>query len=597
MFSPELITIAVILGAVVLFVTEKVSVDVVALMVIFVLVLTGVITPEEGVAGFSNKATVTVAFMFVLSAALLKTGALQTLAHRLAPIFRDNFYKGMLLMMVLVAVTSAFVNNTPVVAVFIPVIIQVGHASGQSPSKMLIPLSFASIFGGVCTLIGTSTNLLVSGIAVKSGLPAISMFQPLLYGTVILLLGIVYMLAFGIRKLPYIRQDDNLSDKFNMGEYLAEIELLAQAESVGLTIMASPLVQYYGMDILEVRRNGSRFTFPPGDFVLHEGDVLKVNCSIEKMKRLKMREKINVSQAMRIGGEDVKGKNSTLVEMVVTAQSAFAGKTLREVDFRRRFRAVPLAIRTREEVKHEDLYHITLQPGDVVLIEVKKHFVSELKRQESGQDAPFVLLSEDPMTDFKRKKFVAVLAVIVSVVALASLQLVDIMVGTLGGVVLLILLRIIDIKEAYEAISWKIVFLMAGALSLGTAMSNSGLDLRLAEGMLSTLGPWGPVAVLSGVYLTTSLLTELISNTATAALMAPIGIAAAEALGVSATPFVMAVMFAASSSFMTPTGYQTNTMVFSAGQYRFRDFLKVGTALNLGFWLLATFLIPLLFPF
>lgn len=192
--SPELITIAVIIGAVVLFVTDRVSVDVVGLLIISVLVFTGVVTPEQGVMGFSNKATITVVFMFILSAALLKTGALQMLTHKLAPIFRDNFNKGMLLMMVLIAAMSAFVNNTPVVAVFIPVVIQIGHASGRSPAKMLIPLSFASIFGGTCTLIGTSTNILVSGIAEKEGLPPIDIFQPLKYGIFVFFIGVGYML-------------------------------------------------------------------------------------------------------------------------------------------------------------------------------------------------------------------------------------------------------------------------------------------------------------------------------------------------------------------------------------------------------------------
>ncbi|MCA1745014.1 MAG: SLC13 family permease [Bacteroidales bacterium] len=362
--SPELITIAVIIGAVILFVTDKVSVDIVGLLIISALVLTGVVTPEEGVRGFSNKATITVAFMFILSAALLKTGALQMLAHKLAPVFRDNFSKGMLLMMILIAVMSAFVNNTPVVAVFIPVVIQIGHASGRSPSKMLIPLSFASIFGGTCTLIGTSTNILVSGIAEKAGLPSIDMFQPLRYGIFVLVIGILYMLFFGIKLLPKRSMNEDLGNKFGIRDYLSEIELLENAEDAGKSIMNSDLVRDLSMDVLEVRRNGTRYTFPPGDFVLRVGDILKVNCSMDKMKRLKSRARVNVQSAMRIGGEDVKGKNSTLVEMVVTADSEFAGKNLRMVDFRRRYRAVPLAVRSREDVKHEDLYDIKLQAGD-----------------------------------------------------------------------------------------------------------------------------------------------------------------------------------------------------------------------------------------
>lgn len=595
--SPELITIAVIIGAVVLFVTDRVSVDVVGLLIISVLVFTGVVTPEQGVMGFSNKATITVVFMFILSAALLKTGALQMLTHKLAPIFRDNFNKGMLLMMVLIAAMSAFVNNTPVVAVFIPVVIQIGHASGRSPAKMLIPLSFASIFGGTCTLIGTSTNILVSGIAEKEGLPPIDIFQPLKYGIFVFFIGVGYMLFFGIRLLPKRPTDEDLGSKFGIRDYLSEIELLDRSEDVGKTIMESDLVREFSMDILEVRRNGIRYTFPPGDFCLQAGDVLKVNCSMDKMKRLKSKARVNVQESMRIGGEDVKGKNSALLEMVITADSEFEGKNLRTVDFRRRFRAVPLAIRTREVVKHSELYDIPMQAGDVILIEVKKHFIQEMKKLEAGADAPFVLLSEDPMVDFKRKKFVVVMAVIASVVGLAAFNIVDIMAGAIGGVTLLILTRVISMSEAYGAVSWRIVFLLAGALCLGTAMKNTGLDLRLAGEIIGVLGPWGPVAVLSGIYLATSLLTELMSNNATAALMAPIAIAAAEALGVSPLPLIMAVMFAASSSFMTPVGYQTNTMVFSAGGYKFLDFIKVGTALNIGFWILATILLPLLFPF
>jgi len=595
--SPELITIAVIIGAVILFVTDKVSVDIVGLLIISALVLTGVVTPEEGVRGFSNKATVTVAFMFILSAALLKTGALQMLAHKLAPVFRDNFSKGMLLMMILIAVMSAFVNNTPVVAVFIPVVIQIGHASGRSPSKMLIPLSFASIFGGTCTLIGTSTNILVSGIAEKAGLPSIDMFQPLRYGIFVLVIGILYMLFFGIKLLPKRSMNEDLGNKFGIRDYLSEIELLENAEDAGKSIMDSDLVRDLSMDVLEVRRNGTRYTFPPGDFVLRVGDILKVNCSMDKMKRLKSRARVNVQSAMRIGGEDVKGKNSTLVEMVVTADSEFAGKNLRMVDFRRRYRAVPLAVRSREDVKHEDLYDIKLQAGDVILIEVKKHFIREMKKQETRPDAPFVLLSEDPMVDFKKKKFAVVIMVIAAVITLATLGVVDIMIGTIAGVTALILVGVLTMEEAYHSISWRIVFLLAGALCLGTAMGNSGLDASIAARVADILGPYGPVAVLSGLYLITSLLTETMSNNATAALMTPIAIATAAGMGVSATPLIMAVMFAASSSFMTPIGYQTNTMVFSAGQYRFLDFVKVGTLLNIGFWIIATILLPLLFPF
>lgn len=589
-------TIIIIGLALILFITELLSIDIVALLVLTSFVLLGVISPEEGVAGFSNKATITVMFLFILSSALLKTGALQYLANSLSKVFMRNFNLGMLLMMVLIALISAFINNTPVVAVFIPVVLQIAHTSGQSPMKLLIPLSFASIFGGMSTLIGTSTNILVSGIIAGEGLPEIGMFQLAPIGVILFIIGSLYIIFFGQKLLPDRKQNDDLKS-LSLKNYISEIEILSDSEAVGQRIMNADIVQELKMDVLEVRRGDNTFNLPQGDFILAANDILKVRCSVEKMIALKDKAKLLVKDPVKIGEHNLKRKETSIVELIITSESELDGTTLKKADFRRRYRATPLAIKHRKQIQKENLYDVNLRAGDVVLAEIKNHYIKEIQKKELENEAPFVILSKNKIMDFDKSKFIRVFAVLAAVITSAALGLLDIMMAAILGTILLVLSRVIQMKEAYEAINWKVIFLLAGSLSFGVAMKNSGLDVLIGEGITGTLGNYGPYIVLSCLYIVTSLLTEVMSNNASAAIMAPIAITTASSLGLDALPFIVIVTIAASASFITPIGYQTNTMVFSAGGYKFRDFAKIGVLLNILFWITASIMVPILYPF
>ncbi len=589
-----LLTIAILVGAVVLFATELVAIDVTAMLVIGTLVLAGILTPQEGLSGFSNTAVATVAAMFVLSAAVDKSGALYPVTAFLERLFRRNYWLGAGTMLVSVSFFSAFINNTPVVALFIPVVLSCCRNIGASPEKLLIPLSYASMFGGVCTLVGTSTNILASDLAAQNGLGAFGMFEMTRMGLVFLLLGFAYLLFVGWPLLPGIRQTSSVEERFHLGEYVTNVVLQAGAPSVGTTVSASPLVTELGVEIIQVKRGNQRFFAPPDDFVLQENDILKVKGDVEKIRKLQKRNRVLVQPLPNQGTLPKSGVGLVLHEVVVLPESDLTGKRLAEVDFESKFgNAVFLGVRGRKGLEHRLLSDWKLAAGDCLLLGSPKD-QSELLHRKFPD---LFIVNHADHTDFLRREGLLSAAVIIGVITAATLEVVPIVTAALFGCLVLILTRVITPEEAYRSVSWKVVLLLAGSLSLGLALEKTGAARLLADQIHTLGGAVSPVVVLSLVYLFASLLTEVMSNNATVVLLAPIVIAVAESMGVSARPFLMAITFAASASFMTPIGYQTNTMVYAAGDYTFRDFFRVGAPLNLLFWLLASLLIPVFFPF
>lgn len=588
--TTDILIVLIIIGlAVVLFIWERFSVDTVAIMVMIALMATGILTPAEGFSGFSNSATLTVGAMFVISAAVFKSGILNNVSIFLVRIGRINFTLCLLAIMLISGVLSAFINDTAVVALFMPVVIQVARESDISPSKLLMPLSFGALMGGVCTLIGTSTNILVSGIVAEQGLEPFGMFEMSPAGIWFLAVGVLYMVVVGQFIIPSRKSNLAVVDEFDMGHYLAEIKLLHNSKSVGTTVESCPLVKDLDIEILQVIRSDGRVEFPMPYTELQEGDVLKVRCDVGKVKKLANREGIKVKGDY---GE-MEGNEIFLYETLVGPNSPFVGKSLAEIQFKDTYRgASVLAIRSRKSIIHEKIGHTKLRSGDILLVRSEQSVIRRLRKNQN-----LLLISEYEQGKVDFKKIAFTLLVVSAVMVVAAMEWMPIVLTAAIGVVILIVSGMIKPEEAYKSIEWKVLFMLAGVLSMGVALQKTGAAYLLSNYIINNLGDYGPQVVLSFFFLLSFSLTNVMSNNATAALLAPIAIVSAQAMGVNTRPFLMAITFAASLSFMTPIGYQTNTMIFAPGNYKFRDFLKVGTPLNLLLWLLATWMLPKIYPF
>ena len=586
--------IAFVLGltivAVVLFVTEKFSTDVVAVLVMVVLLVSGILTPAEGFNGFANPATVTVGAMFVISAGLFRAGAVNFLGRGLRRLARRSSTLMVLVMMLGVGSLSSFLNNTATVAIMIPVIMVVAQRVNTRPSKLLMPLAFASLLGGMCTVLGTSTNILASSMAETAGLEPLSMFEFSRLGIIFFAVGVIYMMTIGRKMIPEHRTSGDLTRSFGLGDYLTELQLSDKSPLVGESLESAPLLEEFDIEVLQIIR-GKDLLRPTPKTVLREHDLLRVKGDVSTINELKERAEASLGMQIKWQDSDLESKDTKLVEAVVGPSSPLAGRSLVESNPRKNYGVSVLAIRHHGALKHGELQNIKLMSGDTLLIEVPNSRIPYLIQQRV-----FLVASKAGIPQFDLPKAAKGVAIVVSVITSAALGWLSIASAAAAGALLIVLSKCISMEEAYAAIEWNVLFLLAGMLALSIAMEKTGTSAMLAGGIVDVFGAMGPRALVAAFFGATMLLTSVMSNQATVALLIPVAITTAYSIDANPRTFIFAVMFAASSSFMTPVGYQTNTMIYGPGQYTFNDFLRVGTPLSLIFWVLGTLLIPWFWP-
>ncbi|AUL46936.1 SLC13 family permease [Bordetella trematum] len=584
--------IAVVLGlalvAIVLFATEKLRIDAIALLVLGSLAVLGLVTPEQAVAGFSNPATITVAAMFVLAAGLQNSGALSGIGDLLGRA-RSPFQFLLVLFLILAAI-APFVNNTAVVAVFIPIVMAATARIGMSPSKALIPLSYVSQMAGVCTLVGTSTNLLVNAIAREHGHPGFTMFEFTSLGLICMGVGCLYLLTVGRWLLPDARGGE-LVEQYELGKYITELRVMPDSSLIGQSVGDAKLGEEYGVFVLELLRGDAK-VWGPREQQIEAGDVLLARGDWTKLDELRKEAGLEVDPQFKLEQRSFEEVEQVLTEVMIAPRSRISGRTLASLGAGWHRNATVLGIHRRGQVLRDKLKEVRLRVGDILLVLTPAAEAADLRG-----DGNLIVLSEREAEKEMGWRAPFALGTMALVILVSALGWVPISITSLIGAVAMTLAGCLKADDVYDAVDWRIIILMAGLLPLGMAMSETGAAQFLVENTVGLVREQGPLIVLAAVYLMALLLTEFMSNAAAAVLLTPIGISTARMMEVDATPFLIAVTFAASTSFATPVGYQTNTMVYGAGGYRFADFIKVGLPLNLIFWVLGIVFIPMFWPF
>ena len=605
-----IVVFLIVLGAIILFVTEWLPIDVTAIAIMVTLIILEPwtqISAEEGISGFSSSATVTVLAMLILSAGISRTGIVQIVGRKISKFAGNNLSKQLLATIGVTGPVSGFINNTPVVAILVPVISDVAHKGKTSPSKLLIPLSYASQLGGMLTLIGTSTNILASDTAARlsneyPSLHAFDFFEFTLLGVIVLIFGTIYLLTLGHRLLPErVPPEEDYVEEYEMQNYLSEVVVLDGSPITGLTVQEATNDTDLDVDVLQLRRDGERFIEPLGKKEIRAGDILLVRASSTTLRQL-----ANVDDFLIRGSpetdedlEPKKASDQTIVEVVIPANSLLTGESLESSTFRQRYDANVLAFRSRGEIIRDRLEDLTIRAGDTLLIQAASDSIDRL-----AQNRDFILAHEANEPDYRTDKIPHAIAIMFGVVGLVAIPwsslgnglasltgfelftmlsalTQDILVTALAGVVAMVVAGVLKPNELYDSVDWNVIFLLAGVIPLGIALEQTGAAAFLGALVAASADFLPIVLVLWLFYIATGLITEVISNNASVVLMIPVAAAAATAIGANPFAFVLAVTFAASTAFLGPVGYQTNLFVYGPGGYKFIDYFRVGAPLQL----------------
>jgi di/tricarboxylate transporter len=594
--SPMMITLALLVLAIVLFASERVPVDIVGVLLVMALVLTRVLAVDEAVAGFGNDIIITIGGLFILVGGLIKTGIVDLIGRRLYSLAGDSEFVLTALIMAAAALSASVLKNTTTTAMFLPVIIGLAAKAKIAPSKLLMPLAFGAILGGSCTLIGTSTNLAVSGTIVRYGQPPFSMFELTQVGVITFAAGMLYMLFIGRRMLPKRGGEDSLTEQYHIRDYISELFVLPNSPLVGKTLGESGINTTLELNVIGIVRDEHRISNPSSYERLRRRDSLIVEGKITDILRVKEEVGLEIKPDFMLNDGALESGNIELFEVLVMRDSPLVGQTLKSLRFRQAYDLTVLAINRHGETILNKLSSVVLRFGDVLLVQGSRDEIEPLVA-----DGEFLLLenvSASSMRIEKRKWAIAAFALFLTLSLSKMVTGFDIplAVCVLAGVLLLLATRTIRHGEMYSLIDFRLLVMIACMMSFGVAMEKTDADKFLAGQIQSYFGEYGPTAVLAGFFLLTVILTQPMSNQAAALVVLPVAVKTAVALGLNPRTFIVAVTYAASFSFITPLE-PACVLVYTPGRYRFMDFVKIGTMLTIIVFTVAVLLVPIFWPF
>lgn len=594
--TPIALTLILLAVAIALFATEKLPVDVVGILLVIALVLLQVLTVQDAVAGFGNDVIITIGGLFILVGGLIKTGLVDLIGRRMHRIAGDSTFVLTTLVMAMAAMSASVLKNTTTTAMFLPVVMGLALKAKIPPSKLLMPLAFGAILGGSCTLIGTSTNLAVSGAIQRYGYEGLSMFELTPVGVIIVGVGIFYMLVWGRRWLPATRGGDSLTDQYSIREYISELVVLPNSRLVGKTLQEANISSELELSVLSIIRGKNSRVAPSAYERLQKGDVLIVEGKIADILRVKEEVGLEIRPDFKLNDGVLEYEDVQLFEVLVMRDSDLVGQTLKTLRFRQSYDLTVLAVNRHGETFINKLSDVMLKFGDVLLIQGTRRRIEPLMADGD------VLLLEDvsgkSLRVEKRKWAIAAFCVFLALSLMKVTVGVDIplAIAVLIGVMVLLATKTIRYAEMYELIDFRLLVLIACMMSFGTAMEKTGADQYLAGNIQFYFGEYGPTAVLAGFFLLTVALTQPMSNQAAALVVLPVAIKTAVALGLNPRTFIIAVTYAASFSFITPLE-PACVLVYTPGRYRFMDFVKIGTVLTVIVFIVAMLLVPIFWPF